>query len=369
MRPSRFLPLSLLLAVASCSSLQPAVPFGPEGEAASRYELVNSNGVRAVFTDLGATLVALEVPSADGPVDLVLGFDTADGYRGKGNQYFGCTVGRVANRIGNSRFLLRGPENSEVAADGVVVHVEANDGPHSLHGGPDGAHLKLWEASGHGQTLRFRRLFPDGEGGYPGNLEVEVAYTLSDDNALEIRYQATTDSTTVVNLTHHSYFNLAGAGAPTVLDHVLTLDAERYTVAGEGLIPTGELAPVEGTVLDFRKPRALGARIASLDGTPAIGYDHNFVLRGGEGPAARLEHPSSGRWLEVFTNEPGLQLYSGNFLFGQEGKGGQVYRHRSAVCLETQHFPDSPNHPEFPSIRLEPGETYRSTCVYALGGF
>ncbi|MBL6720222.1 MAG: galactose mutarotase [Planctomycetes bacterium] len=358
---------ALLLALASCSSLQPGVPFGPEGEAASRYELVNAAGMRAVFTDLGATLVSLEVPSPAGPVDLVLGFDDAAGYRGEGNQYFGCTVGRVANRIGNSRFLLGGSD--EAAVDGAWVLVDANDGPHSLHGGPDGAHLKLWEASGGGQTLRFRRLFPDGEGGYPGNLQVEVAYTLTDDNALEIQYEATTDATTVVNLTHHSYFNLAAAGAPTVLDHVLTLDAERYTVAGEGLIPTGEIALVEGSPLDFREPQALGARIAALDGTPAIGYDHNFVLRGGEGPAARLVHPDSGRWLEVFTSEPGLQLYSGNFLFGQEGKDGQVYRHRSAVCLETQHFPDAPNHPEFPSIRLEPGETYRSTCVYAFGGF
>lgn len=362
MRSSLIAPsaLCLVLPLASCSSI-PTAPFGPNGEAA--YELENAQGVRAVFTNLGATLVSLELPTAEGPVDIVLGFDSADGYRGEGNQYFGCTVGRVANRIGNARFPLEG------AAGGGLVEVEANDGPHSLHGGPEGAHLKLWEVSGGGQTLRFRRLFPDGEGGYPGNLQVEVAYTLTDANTLEIEYEATTDAPTVVNLTHHSYFNLAGAGAPTVLDHVLVLDAESYTVAGEGLIPTGELASVEGTPLDFREPHALGARIAVLDGTPAIGYDHNFVLRGGEGPAARLEHPASGRWLEVFTNEPGLQLYSGNFLFGQEGKGGQVYRHRSAVCLETQHYPDSPNHPEFPSIRLDPGQTYRSTCVYALGGF
>ena len=362
---------SLLLSVllVSCASTHQGRPFGDSGEVASRYELVNANGVRAVFTDLGATLVSLEFPTNEGPVDIVLGFDDANGYRGEGNQYFGCTVGRVANRIGNARFPLAVGASGEVA----WIEVEANDGAHSLHGGPNGAHLEIWDAriwegGGHGSTITFQRLFPDGEGGYPGNLDVRVSYTLREDDALEVQYEATTDSVTVVNLTHHSYFNLAGAGAPTALDHVLTLQADQYTVAGEGLIPTGELADVGGTPLDFREPRALGARIAALDDTPAIGYDHNFVLSGTEA-VARVEHPTTGRWLEVDTSEPGLQLYTGNFLFGQTGKGGAVYRHRSAFCLETQHFPDSPNHPAFPSIRLEPGTTYTSSCTYRFGGF
>ena len=361
--------LLLTAFLVSCASNQQGRPFGGPEEAAKRYELVNASGVRAVFTDLGATLVSFELPTAEGPVDIVLGFDDAEGYRGEGNQYFGCTVGRVANRIGDSRFPLSlGP-----SGDVQWIEVEANDGVHSLHGGPNGAHLALWhttlmEGGGKGPSIAFRRLFPDGEGGYPGNLDVTVRYTLREDNALEIQYEATTDATTVVNLTHHSYFNLAGAGSATVLDHVLRLSADQYTVAGEGLIPTGELGNVTGTPLDFREPQPLGARIAALDGTPAIGYDHNFVLTGTEA-VARVEHPGTGRWLEVDTSEPGIQLYSGNFLFGQTGKGGAVYRHRSAFCLETQHYPDSPNHPEFPSIRLEPGSTYTSSCTYRFGGF
>lgn len=325
-----------------------------------RFVLENGNGVRAVFSNLGATLVSLEVPGPDGPVDLVLGFDDESGYRGQDNQYFGCTVGRVANRIGGASFSL----------DGMTYTLEANDGENTLHGGTSGYHADLWAVEhGLGDRIRFTYSSPHGQGGYPGGVLLSVEYRLTEANALELRYEGRTDAVTVLNPTHHSYFNLAGAGAPTVLDHVLQIHANEVTEAGPGLIPTGALAAVEGTPLDFRTKQALGRRIAALDGTAAKGYDHNYVLapHGLQDVVARLEHPASGRWLEVRTDQPGLQLYSGNFLFGQLGKGGRRYAHRSAVCLEAQGFPDSPNQPTFPSIRLEPGEVYTQFTSYTVG--
>ena len=342
-------------------------PFGtaPDGTAVDLYTLANGMGAVARIATWGATVVSLEVPDRQGrPGDVVLGFDTLDGYLRYPRAYFGCIVGRYANRIAKGRFTLEGRE-----------HVLAcNDGENHLHVGVSGFDKVVWKAEplaarrGAGVELSYRSR--DGEEGYPGNLEVTVAYALTEGNALEIDYVATADRPTVVNLTHHGYFNLDGAGRGDVLGHVLAIDAGRFTPVGAGLVPTGELRAVRGTPMDFMRPTPIGARIGSKDEQLAFagGYDHNFVLdRAGGGPsrAARLLSPGSGRALEVLTTEPGLQLYSGNFLDGTvAGKGGRVYGHRSAVCLEAQHFPDSPNQPGFPSTVLRPGETYRATTIY-----
>ena len=371
MSSATLLPLILTCAavlLASCASSprlpEGAEPFGTleDGRAAHRFRLQNANGLLAEFTDFGATLVSLQLPDREGAsADVVLGFDDVTGYAGEDNQYFGCTAGRVANRIGGASFELAGR----------TVNVTANDGDHCLHGGAQGFGQRLWSASplaGEGeQGLRFEYLSADGEEGFPGNLQVTLDYWLTDADELRLEYRATTDATTVVNLTHHSYWNLSGAGAETVLDHELQILAERFTEAGEGLIATGEILSVVGTPLDFREPRRVGERLEALVDTAALGYDHNYVLDS-EGAAlalaAVLRDPASGRTLEVWTDEPGLQFYSGNFLFGQAGKGGVAYPLRSALCLEPQHFPDSPNQPSFPSIALEPGETYEKVTVF-----
>jgi aldose 1-epimerase len=296
--------------------------------------------------------------------DIVLGFDDLAGYESGANQHFGCTTGRVANRTAQGKFTLDGAEYS------LVI----NNGPNHLHGGARRSLDKVvWDAEPladhRGGGVVFRYTSPDGEEGYPGNLAIEVTYLLSDANALTIDYVATTDQATPVNLTNHSYFNLSGAGHPSIGEHQVQIFADHYTPTDETLIPTGEIAPVADTPLDFREPHPIGERIEELTNTPAGGYDHNYVLNSQDGSlalAARVLDPESGRILSVFTTEPGIQLYSANGLGGQCGKDGKTYPRRSAFCLETQHYPDSANQPQFPSIILRPGETYRHSCVYQV---
>jgi aldose 1-epimerase len=321
------------------------------------------SGLKAKWITRGATLAELHVPDVNGKtVDVVLGFDNEEGYKSTDNQSFGCTTGRVANRIANGRFTLEGKEHQ----------LAINNGPNHLHGGLERALQRVeWMGENfsdeRGNGVRFHYVSPDGEEGYPGTLDVTTTYTLTPQNALRIDYLATTDKTTHVNLTNHSYFNLSGHGTPSVLDHVLWIGADRYTPKDETSIPTGELAPMDGTPLDFRSPHAIGETIGNLTDYESVGYDHNFVLNGPLGVmklAATVFDPASGRWMRVHTNQPGVQLYTANYVWGQTCKAGQVYRKHGSLCLETQHFPDSPNKPQFPSTVLRPGETYRYTCVY-----
>ena len=333
------------------------------------FTLANARGCEARIATRGATVVSLRVPDRSGALDdVVLGHDALEGYLAA-SPYFGAIVGRYGNRIAHGRFTL----------DGTAYRLAANDGAHHLHGGVRGFDKVVWEgapvdgADGAGVRLRYRS--PDGEEGYPGTLDVEATYTLTARNELVVALRATADRATPVNLTHHGYFNLAGAGRGDVLDHELTIHADAFVPVDAGLIPTGALAPVEGTPLDFRAPARIGARIDADHPQlrRAGGYDHTFVLRPPGAPgalahAARLVEPITGRTLDVHTTEPGLQLYSGNFLDGSiRGKAGRVYGHRAALCLETQHFPDSPNQPAFPSTILRPGEEYRSRTVFAFG--
>lgn len=329
------------------------------------YTLTNAKGLSAKVTTYGAALVSLEVPDKDGKTaDVVLGFDDAAGYLSDANQHMGCTTGRVANRIARGRFTLDGKEYT------LVI----NNGPNHLHGGTKRSLDKVvWKAEKlqptAGSAVRFTYTSPDGEEGYPGKVDFIVIYTLTGNNELRIDYQATTDKATPINLTNHSYFNLSGAGADTVLDHELMIAADRYTPTDDTLIPTGKLDPVAGTPLDFTKPTRIGERIGKLLDTPFAGYDHNFVLRKHEDKptlAARLRDPASGRIMTVLTTQPGMQLYTGNFLKGQKGKGGKVYKRHSALCLEPHHFPDSVNHPHFPSVILRPGQVYQHTSIYAF---
>ena len=336
-----------------------------DGSQVDVYILRNANGVEVKAITYGGIITSLKTPDRTGAsADIVLGFDSIDGYL-KDHPFFGAIIGRYGNRIGQARFSL----------DGRDYKLAANNGPNHLHGGRKGFDKVLWAAQpvSWKNAVTFSRTSPDGEEGYPGALSVQVTYQLTDKNELIVEYQATTDKATPVNLTQHSYFNLAGAGAGDILGHELTINADRYTPVDTTLIPTGELAPVEGTPFDFRKPTAIGARIndphAQLKN--GQGYDHNWVLnRAGTGPqsAARVYEPKTGRTLEVSTTEPGIQFYAGNFLDGTLiGKGGHVYRHRTGFCLETQHYPDSPNKPAFPTTILKPGETYRSTTVFTFG--
>jgi aldose 1-epimerase len=334
----------------------------PDGSTAKLFTLTNSRGIEARITNYGGIVVSLKTPDRDGNMaQVVLGFDTLDGYLGT-HPYFGALIGRYGNRIANGKFTL----------GGTTYTLAANNGPNALHGGIKGFDKVLWNAelAASGASLILTYVSQDGEEGYPGTLSTKVAYTLSDDNALRIDYEATTDKPTVVNLTNHSYFNLKDAGAGTILDHEIMIAASRYTPVDATLIPSGEIAPLEGTPFDFRTATAIGARIDADDEQIkfGLGYDHNFVLdRAGDGLvlAAKVHEPTTGRELEVHTTEPGVQFYTGNFLDGSVvGKGGVAYQKRTAFCLETQHFPDSPNHPNFPSTLLEPGQTYRSTTVY-----
>lgn len=335
-----------------------------DGKGVYIFTLRNSKGMEARITNYGGILVSLLVPDRSGiPGDVVLGYDSLAQYV-RDNPYFGCIVGRYGNRIAKGKFTL----------DGKDYTLATNNGPNHLHGGAKGFDKVVWtpkEVRGKtGPSLELTYLSRDGEEGYPGNLSVKVIYTLTDKNELRISYTATTDKPTIVNLTHHSYFNLAGAGAGDILGHELMINADRFTPIDSTLIPTGELKSVRGTPMDFTTPTAIGARIGEKDPQliRAGGYDHNFVLvkKGtGLGLAARVSDSSSGRVMEVLTTEPGLQFYSGNFLDGHNvGKGGKKYEHRYGFCLETQHFPDSPNKPQFPSSRLNPGETYRSETLY-----
>ncbi|GAB5406210.1 MAG: galactose mutarotase [Aureliella sp.] len=345
-------------------------PFGKTstGESVEIYTLTNDNHIVAKVMTLGATLVELHTPDRDGKMaDIVFGFDDVAGYESDGNAYFGCTAGRVANRIAKGKFTLDGKEYS----------LAVNNEPNHLHGGTQRSLDKVvWTAQPFenktAQGVTFSYTSPDGEEGYPGNLKIEVTYSLPNKrNVLDIRYSATTDQATPINVTNHAYFNLAGHGSPTIHDHILRVNADSYTPVDETLIPTGEIAPVAGTPLDFRKPRKIGARIEKLASTAALGYDHNFVLNAPEEKtplnfAAMLYVKSSGRRIRISTSEPGIQFYSGNFLDGVKGKQGKTYAHQSGLCLETQHFPDSINQPQFPSVVLKPGETFKSHTRIAL---
>jgi aldose 1-epimerase len=342
------------------------VPFGTlaDGKTVELFTLTNAHGLEAAIMTYGATVVSLRTPDRAGRLDdIVLGYPTLAGYLEK-SPYFGAIVGRYGNRIARGRFTL----------DGATYGLATNDGPNHLHGGVQGFDKVVWSASlsetETSAAVALSYTSPAGEEGYPGTLAVRVTYTLTDENELRVDYLATTDRATPVNLTQHSYFNLAGAGSGDILRHVLTIAADRYTPVDATLIPTGEIASVAGTPFDFRTPTAIGARIGQQDVQleRGRGYDHNWVLtRAGDSLAlaARVTEPTSGRTLDVLTTEPGMQFYSGNFLDGTiTGKDGRVYRHRYGFCLETQHFPDSPNHPNFPSTILRPGQEYRSTTVF-----
>jgi len=337
----------------------------PDGRPVALFTLRNANGLQVRAMTYGATIISLETPDRNGaPGDIVLGYPSLEGYV-QASPYFGSIVGRYGNRIAGGRFTL----------DGIEYRLATNDGPNHLHGGVTGFDKVLWTGDSASTdstaSVTFRYASPAGEEGYPGTLQVAVTYTLGNAAALRVDYEATTDAPTPVNLTQHSYFNLRGAG--DILGHELMLAADRHTPVDSGLIPTGELAAVEGTPFDFRTATPIGARIGQDDEQlrRGRGYDHNWVLtRDGPGLslAARVVEPESGRTLTVSTTEPGIQFYSGNFLDGTlTGKQGTVYHHRSGFCLETQHFPDSPNQPHFPSTILRPGETYRSVTVFAFG--
>jgi len=337
----------------------------PDGQLVDLFVLTNRNGAEVSITIYGGAVVSIKVPDGGGKLaDVVLGYDTIDGYAND-KSYFGALVGRYGNRIGHAQFML----------DGKTYTLAKNNGDNSLHGGVKGFNKVVWTAKTlskkDGQSLELSYLSKDGEEGFPGNLKVTVIYTLTDSNALRIEYSATTDKKTVLNLTNHSYFNLAGQGNGDILGHLLTIEADKFTPVDSGLIPTGELRDVAGTPFDFRKPTVIGARIDQQDEQLKLGggYDHNFVLRrsagSGESLAARVVEPTSGRVLEVWTTEPGVQFYTGNFLDGKStGKGGTTYPKRAAFCLETQHFPDSPNQPKFPSVILNPGERYHTITTY-----
>ncbi len=334
------------------------------GEQIHLYTLRNSKGMEASITNYGGRLVRLKVPDRDGKFeDVVLGCDDLAGYLGK-NPYFGALVGRYANRIANGEFTL----------DGEVYKLARNNGENALHGGLKGFDKVVWSvgevSANHGSALELRYLSKDGEEGYPGNLSATATYSLSDENELKIDFGATTDKDTVLNLTNHSYFDLAGQAAGKILDHRVFINADKFTPVNAHLIPTGELRDVKGTPFDFRKPMAIGARIDAKDEQLQYGegYDHNFVLNdSGNGPslAARVADPTSGRVMEVLTTQPGVQFYTGNHLDASaKGKGGMRYGVRFGFCLETQHFPDSPNKPNFPSTELKPGQHYHSTTIF-----
>jgi len=341
-------------------------PFGTlaDGGKVTLYTLTNGAGAEVKIINYGAIVVSLKVPDRTGTLrDVVLGYDDLAGYVAD-KSFIGTVVGRYGNRIAAGKFTV----------DGKSHQLDLNDGPNHLHGGAQGIYKKLWQAtvvkSKDGPAVKLTYVSPDGEGGYPGKVTLTLTYTLLKDNALRLEYRGTTDKPTILNPTDHSYFNLSGDPKQTILDEELTIDADKTTPVGPGLIPTGALADVAGTPFDFRKPTKIGARIDAKDDQLVLGkgYDHNWVLRG---PAHRVRQvaelfdPRSGIAMQILTDQPGLQFYSGNFLDGKiHGKGGVAYQHRTALCLETQLFPDSPNHANFPSAVLRPGQQYRQTTVY-----
>lgn len=328
------------------------------------FTLENKNGLKACITNYGGRVVNLFVPDRNGNFDdVVLGYDNLSEYLTSNEKYYGATIGRYGNRIGKAQFTI----------SDKIYYLEKNNGVNSLHGGSGGFHNVYWDVTQlNGETLELAYVSNDGEEGFPGNLKVKVVYSLTDNNELKIEYFATTDQPTVVNLTHHSFFNLTGDFQKTINNHILQIAADYYTPVDEGLIPTGEIAPVNGTPFDFRNPTSIGERIEEDNKQLKLGrgYDHNWVLdAAGTNKnirlAAKVTEPVSGRAMEVFTNEPGIQFYGGNFLNGSDrGKAGVAYHHCTAFCLETQHFPDSPNKENFPSTILNPEEEFYSVCIY-----
>jgi aldose 1-epimerase len=362
--------LSVFLIVGCASMSKPGgtiseAPFGktPDGTPVEIYTLRNSKGMEARIMTYGGIVVSLKVPDRNGNFgDVVLGYDNLDAYLAN-SPYFGALIGRYGNRIAKGKFSL----------DGQEYTLAVNNGPNHLHGGVKGFDKVVWSVEDakvgeHGPKLELTYLSKDGEEGYPGDLTVHATYTVTEDNALEIKFKATTDKDTVCNLTHHSYFNLCGSG--DVLDHVVYINADKFTPTDATSIPTGELKPVAGTPFDFRKPTAIGAGINSDNEQIklASGYDHNFVLNKSSDQfslAARVYEPTSGRVMEVWTTQPGMQFYTGNFLNStMKGKGGWIYKSHDAFCMEAQGFPDSPNHPNFPSTELKPGQIYKKIIVY-----
>jgi aldose 1-epimerase len=377
MRRFHFIPLTLLLFFISCNNSANSdskeaaqtktdstktdiveKSFGNyENQPVTEYTLTNSSGMQVTILNYGGTVTKIIVPDKNGnPGDVVLGFDSFDGYLQKNNPFFGSLVGRYANRIANGKFTL----------DGKTYTLAGNDHGNSLHGGNKGYDKVIWNAEKLGETsLKLTYQSKDGEEGYPGNLTAQVIYTLGSDNSLKLDYTATTDKATPVNLTSHCYFNLSAGKDSTILNHHLQINADKYTPVNDQLIPTGKIADVKGTSMDFTTAKAIGRDIQNVKG----GYDHNWVLnKTGNGleKVVSLYDSASGRFMEVFTTEPGIQFYSGNFLNGTllHTKNGQKYIKHGALCLETQHYPDSPNEPSFPSTILKPGETYRHTTVY-----
>ncbi len=370
----------LLLAVAvfcmfsieGCQTKRKAQPsmkttiFGklPDGREVHQYTLSNGSGLTAQIIDYGATITSLTVPDRNGKLaDIVLGYDTLEGYL-NGTAYIGAVVGRYGNRIGKGQFEL----------DGKRYQLTINDGENHLHGGKAGFDKVLWQADASANpsenSLQLQYVSPDGEEGYPGTVTLKVTYTLTDKNELRIDYEGTTDKPTILNPTQHSYFNLSGEFTNTILDHLLMIEADGITPVDKGLIPTGEILNVANTPMDFRTPMAIGAHINDKNEQLEFGrgYDHNWVLRGEAGKVrkvAELYDATSGRLMSVFTDQPGLQFYSGNFLDGSaKGKNGVAYRQRCALCLDTPALPDTPNKPQFPSATLRPGQTYRQTTIY-----
>ena len=364
---------SLALTLTTCAALATSEDsilcqsFGkaPGGQPVEIYRLTNAKGAETTITNYGGIVISLKVPDRNGVMgDVALGYDNLKDYV-KASPYFGALIGRYGNRIAKGCFEL----------GGTKYKLATNDGPNALHGGVKGLDKVVWDAkplmTKAGPALELTYVSKDGEEGYPGTLSVKAVYTLTQKNELRLDFTATTDKETVVNLTHHSYFNLAGAGKGDILNHVVTIRADKFTPVDKTLIPTGELRPVEGTPMDFRKPTAIGARIADAYEQVQIGktgYDHNWVIDKAAGELdwiAKVYEPTSGRTMEVLSTEPGLQFYSGNFLDGTNvGKGGVAYQFRTGFCMEPQHFPDSPNKPSFPSTVLKPGQTYRNTIIY-----
>jgi aldose 1-epimerase len=322
------------------------------------YTLKNENGMVVELSNFGATIVSIRVPDRDGKIaDVTLGYDSIQGYR-DGKSYFGCIAGRYANRIAHGRFSL----------EGIEYTLPLNNGPNSLHGGVNSIDKQVWKANVMNDAISFSIVIPDGENGYPGEVKLTVVYALRTDNSLVIDYVGTTNKTTVLNPTNHAYFNLSGDPTKDILDHELYINASAFTPVDSTLIPTGELRPVKDTPFDFTLPKSIGKDIGAEDEqlNIGLGYDHNYVLNTSDSktPAVVVTEKTSGRKMEVFTTEPGVQFYSGNFLDGSEKGRGAAYQYRTGFCLETQHFPDSPNQPSFPSVVLRPGDTFKSQTIY-----